>query len=163
MEVIASAALAIAKVVAIKAIEKTGENVGQVLWDRPKRLFLESLRKQSPETVTAIEKVPEQPLDYAEVVLQLETAAKQNPEVAQAMEHLVTTVNAQDLPNLEEIIQDINKALESHQAKRDNYNIEKVDNQGNFVQGKSINKDNTNIGGSQNIIKGDQTINYNNT
>ncbi|NEQ10401.1 MAG: hypothetical protein F6K37_32065 [Moorea sp. SIO4E2] len=162
MEPLAAAVVAISTVLGTKALEKTGENVGQVVWNQTSQ-FLECLRKQSPDTVTAIEQAPEQPLDYAKVVLQLETAAKQNPEVAQAMEHLVTTVNVQDLPNLEEIIQDINKALESHQAKRDNYNIEKVDNQGNFVQGKSINKENTNIGGSQNIIKGDQTINYNNT
>ncbi|EGJ30889.1 MULTISPECIES: hypothetical protein [Moorena] len=163
MEPLAAAVVAISTVLATKALEKTGENVGQVIWDTPKRLFLESFRKESPDTVMAIEQAPEQPLDYAEVVLQLETAAKQNPEVAQAMERLVTTVDAEALPNLEEIIQDINKALESHKAKRDNYNIEKVDNQGNFVQGESIHKDNTNIGGSQNIIKGDQTITYNNT
>ncbi|NEP35793.1 hypothetical protein [Moorena sp. SIO3B2] len=160
MEPLTTAGLAIGTVLATKALEKTGENIGQVLWDKVSR-FLEFLRKQSPETVTAIEQAPEQALDYAKVVLEVEAAAKQNPQVAQSMERLVTTVDPEALPNLEEIIQDINKALESHQAKRDNYNIEKVDNQGNFVQGKSINQDNTNIGGSQNIIKGDQTINYN--
>ncbi|NEO48435.1 MAG: hypothetical protein F6K55_31740 [Moorea sp. SIO4A3] len=162
MELLTTAGLAIATVLATKPLEKIGENIGQVIWDTPKRLFLESFRKQSPETVMAIEKAPEQPLDYAEVVLELEAAAKQNPEVAQAMEHLVTTVDAEALPNLEQILQEITKALESHQAKRDNYKIEKVDNQGNFVQGNISNKENTNIGGSQNIIKGDQTIHYNN-
>ncbi|NET66815.1 MAG: hypothetical protein F6K63_21480 [Moorea sp. SIO1G6] len=160
MEPLAAAVVAIATVLGTKALEKTGENVGQVVWNQTNQ-FLESLRNQSPNTVMAIEQAPEQPLDYAEVVLELETAAKQNPEVAQAMELLVTTVDAEALPNLEEIIQDINKALESHKAKRDNYNIEKVDNQGNFVQGESIHKDNTNIGGSQNIIKGNQIINHN--
>ncbi|EGJ30136.1 MULTISPECIES: hypothetical protein [Moorena] len=162
MEPLAAAVVAISTVLATKALEKTGENVGQVVWDQTNQ-FVESLRNQSPDTVMAIEQAPEQPLDYAEVVLELEAAAKQNPEVAQSMERLVTTVDAETLPNLEEILEKITKALESQQAKRDNYNIEKVDNQGNFVQGKSINQDNTNIGGSQNIIKGDQTINYNNT
>ncbi|NEP33504.1 MULTISPECIES: hypothetical protein [unclassified Moorena] len=162
MEPLAAAVVAISTVLATKALEKTGENVGQVVWDQTSQ-FVESLRNQSPDTVMAIEQAPEQALDYAKVVLEVEAAAKQNPEVAQSMERLVTTVDAETLPNLEEIIEKITKALEFHQAKRDNYNIEKVDNQGNFVQGKSINKDNTNIGGSQNIIKGDQTINYNNT
>ncbi|NEO04004.1 MAG: hypothetical protein F6K50_54645 [Moorea sp. SIO3I7] len=149
MEVIASAALAIAKVVAMKALEKTGENVGQVLWDTPKRLFLESLRKQSPDTVTAIEQAPEQPLDYAEVVLELESAAKQNPEVAQAMEHLVTTVDAHPLPNLEEILQEITKALESHQATGETYNNENVKN---FAKRNLLNQDNTNFGDKQTNI-----------
>ncbi|WP_293061328.1 MULTISPECIES: hypothetical protein [unclassified Moorena] len=155
MEVIASAALAIAKVVAMKALEKTGENVGQVLWDTPKRLFLESLRKQSPDTVMAIEQAPEQPLDYAEVVLELETAAKQNPEVAQAMERLVTTVDAEALPNLEQIIQEITKALESHQAIRENYDIENVKN---FFRESISNKGNTNFGDKQTIFGEKQTI-----
>ncbi|NET64305.1 MAG: hypothetical protein F6K63_07865 [Moorea sp. SIO1G6] len=119
MEPLTTVSLPIATVgilVATKAVEKIGHKVGEALWDTPKRLFLELFRKQSPDTVTAIAKAPEQPLDYAEVVLQVEAAAKQNPEVAQAMERLVTTVDAQALPNLEQIIQEITKALESHQA-----------------------------------------------
>ncbi|NEO47850.1 MAG: hypothetical protein F6K55_28545 [Moorea sp. SIO4A3] len=149
MEVIASAALAIAKVVAMKALEKTGENVGQVLWDTPKRLFLESLRKQSPDTVMAIEQAPEQPLNYAEVVLEVEAAAKENPELAQAIDGLVTTVDAEALPNLEEILEKITKALESHQATSETYNIE---NMKNFFRGNISNKGNTNFGEKQTNI-----------
>ena len=153
----------LATVLAIKPLEKIGENIGQAVWDKTSR-FLESLRKQSPETVTAIEKAPQQPLDYAKVVLQLEAAAKENTEVSQAMEHLVTTVNVKDLPNFEKIIQDINKALESHQAKLDNYNIENVKN---FFRGNISNKGNTNFGDKQTIfgekqtIQGDQINNFN--
>ena len=145
MEVIVSAALAIAKVMAIKALEKTGENVGQVVWNQTNQ-FVESLRSQSPDTVMAIEQAPGQPLDYAEVVLEVEAAAKQNPEVAQAMEHLVTTVDAEALSNLEEILEKITKALESHQTTSETYNIENViENVENFAKG-DINQGNTNIG-----------------
>ncbi|NEP22482.1 hypothetical protein [Moorena sp. SIO3I6] len=145
MEPLAAAVVAIYTVLATKALEKTGENVGQVVWDQTSQ-FVESLRNQSPDTVMAIEQAPGVPLNYAEVVLEVEAAAKQNPEVAQAIDGLVTTVDAEALPNLESIRQEIIKALESHQATSDNYNIENViENVENFAKG-DINQGNTNIG-----------------
>ncbi|WP_293076190.1 hypothetical protein [Moorena sp. SIO3H5] len=161
MEPLAAAVVAISTVLATKALEKTGENVGQVVWDNTSQ-FVESLRNQSPDTVMAIEQAPEQPLDYAEVVLELETAAKQNPEVAQSMERLVTTVDAEALPNLEEIRQEIIKALESHQATSETYNNENVKN---FAKRNILNQENTNFGekqtnigniGEKQTIQGDQ-------
>ena len=152
MEPLAAAIFAIATVLATKALEKTGENIGQVFWDTVSG-FLESLRKQSPETVTAIEKAPGVPLNYADVVLELETAAKENTEVAQAMDRLVTTVDAQALPNLEEILQKITKALESHKATSENYNNVK-----NLAR-RDINQGNTNT----EINTGFQNITNNNT
>ncbi len=148
MEPLTTAGLAIATVLATKALEKTGENVGQVLWNQTNQ-FVESLKNQSPDTVIAIENAPEQPLDYAEVVLEIEAAAKQNPEVAQSMERLVTTVDAEALPNLEEIRQEIIKALESHQATGETYNNENVKN---FAKGDIINQQNTNFGEKQTNI-----------
>ncbi|NEO95271.1 MAG: hypothetical protein F6K56_35775 [Moorea sp. SIO3G5] len=148
MEPLAAAVVAISTVLATKALEKTGENVGQVVWDQTSQ-FVESLRNQSPDTVMAIEQAPEQPLDYAEVVLEVEAAAKQNPEVAQSIERLVTTVDAYPLPNLEEIRQEINKALESYQATGETYNNENVKN---FAKGDIINQKNTNFGEKQTNI-----------
>ncbi|NEO90822.1 MAG: hypothetical protein F6K56_11430 [Moorea sp. SIO3G5] len=161
MEPLTTAAVAIGSVVATKAIEKTGEKVGEAVWDTTSR-FLESLRNQSPDTVIAIEKAPEEPLDYAEVVFQVEAAAKENWEVAQTMERLVTTVDAQPLPKLEKILQDITKALESHQATGDNYNIENViENVKNFAK-RDIKQGNTNIGRDQiNTNIGRDQININ--
>ncbi|WP_293072693.1 hypothetical protein [Moorena sp. SIO3H5] len=145
MEPLAAAVVAISTVLATKALEKTGENVGQVVWDQTNQ-FVESLRNQSPDTVMAIEQAPEQPLDYAEMVLEVEAAAKQNPKVAQSIEGLVTTVDAEALPNLEEILEKITKALESHQATSETYNIENIiENVENFAKG-DINQGNTNIG-----------------
>ncbi|NEQ82232.1 MAG: hypothetical protein F6K26_18845 [Moorea sp. SIO2I5] len=154
MEPLAAAVVAISTVLATKALEKTGENVGQVVWNQTNQ-FVESLRKQSPETVIAIENAPGQPLDYAEVVLEVEAAAKQNPKVAQAIDGLVTTVDAEALPNLEEILQEITKALESHQATSETYNIE---NMKNFFRGNISNKGNTNFGDKQTNIGENQTI-----
>ena len=56
-------AMALAAVLGTKALEKTGENIGQVLWDKSTQL-MKYLKQESPNTVTAIEQVSEQPLDY---------------------------------------------------------------------------------------------------
>ena len=96
MEPFTTAAIAIGSVVATKALEKTGEKVAETLWQQIGN-FLNSLRKESPDTVTAIEKAPEQPLDYGKAVLETEAAAKANPEVAQRMQELVAMVETEPL------------------------------------------------------------------
>jgi hypothetical protein len=96
MEPFTTAAIAIGSVVATKALEKTGEKVGETLWQQTGN-FLNSLKKESPDTVTAIEKAPGQPLDYGKAVLETETAAKANPEVAQRMQELVAMVETEPL------------------------------------------------------------------
>lgn len=96
MEPLTTAAIAIGSVVATKALEKTGEKVGETLWQQADN-FLNSLRNESPDTVTAIEKAPEQPLDYGKAVLETEAAAKANPEIAQRMQELVAMVETEPL------------------------------------------------------------------
>jgi hypothetical protein len=96
MEPFTTAAIAIGSVVATKALEKTGEKVGETLWQQTGN-FLNSLRNESPDTVTAIEKAPEQPLDYGKAVLETEAAAKANPEIAQRMQELVATAETEPL------------------------------------------------------------------
>ena len=96
MEPFTTAAIAIGSVVATKALEKTGEKVAETLWQQTGN-FLNSLRNESPDTVTAIEKAPEQPLDYGKAVLEIEAAAKANPEVAQRMQELVAMVETEPL------------------------------------------------------------------
>ena len=59
--------------------------------------FLNALRKESPYTVTAIEKAPEQPLDYGKAVLEIEAVVKANPEVAIKMQELVAIVETEPL------------------------------------------------------------------
>ena len=98
-----TAAIAIGTVVATKALEKTGEKVGEALWDKTGK-FLVTLKKQSPHTVTAIEKAPEQPLDYGKAVVEVESAAKANPEVAEAAQELAAAAKAEPNPKLAEIL-----------------------------------------------------------
>jgi hypothetical protein len=65
-----TAAIALGTIIATKIAEKTTENATQVVWDQSAK-FLQSLKQESPEIATAIEKAPEQPLDYAPVVVQM--------------------------------------------------------------------------------------------
>jgi DNA segregation ATPase FtsK/SpoIIIE-like protein len=129
MEPFTTAAIAIGSVVATKALEKTGEKVGETLWQQTGN-FLNSLRNESPDTVTAIEKAPEQPLDYGQAVLETEAAAKANPEVAQRMQELVATAETEPLPNLEAILNQIANALKSQPSEQKIYikTIEKLVN-----------------------------------
>ncbi len=103
MEPLTTAAIAIGSVVATKALEKTGEKIGEALWDKTGK-FLVTLKKQSPQNVTAIEKVPEQPLDYGKAVLEVESAAKANPDVARAMQELAAAAKAEPNPKFNEIL-----------------------------------------------------------
>lgn len=93
MEPLTAGAIAIGTVIATKALEKTGEKVGEVLWDKTGQ-FLVTLKKHSPDTVVAIEKAPQEPLDYGKAVLEVESAAKANPEVNLAVQELVVAAKA---------------------------------------------------------------------
>jgi len=103
MEPLTTAAIAIGSIIATKALEKTGEKVGEALWDETGK-FLVTLKKHSPHTVAAIEKAPEQPLDYGKALLEVESAAKANPEVAQAAQELAAAAKAEPNPKLAEIL-----------------------------------------------------------
>ncbi|WP_341530649.1 hypothetical protein WKK05_16050 [Nostoc sp. UHCC 0302] len=103
MEPLTTAAVTIVTVLATKALEKTGENIGDALWNKISK-FLVILKKQSPHTVAAIEKAPEQPLDYGKAVLEVESAAKANPEVAQAVQELAAAAKAEPNPKFTEIL-----------------------------------------------------------
>lgn len=103
MEPLTVSAIAIGTVIATKALEKTGEKVGEALWDKTGQ-FLVTLKKHSPHTVVAIEKAPEQPLDYGKAVLEVESAAQTNPEVNQAMQELAAAAKAEPNPKFNEIL-----------------------------------------------------------
>ncbi|MBD2415136.1 hypothetical protein FACHB389_02405 [Nostoc calcicola FACHB-389] len=103
MEPLSTAAIAIGTVIATKALEKTGEKVGEALWDKTEQ-FLVTLKKHSPHTITALEKVPEQPLDYGKAVVEVEAAARENPEVNQAMKEVAVAAKAETNPEIAEIV-----------------------------------------------------------
>ncbi|MEH2069996.1 MAG: hypothetical protein V7K47_17850 [Nostoc sp.] len=101
--ILETAAIAVSTIIATKALEKTTEKLTETLLDKTGK-FLVTLNKQSPHTVVAIGKAPEQPLDYGKAVLEVESAAKANPEVAQAMQELAQAAKAEPNPKLAEIL-----------------------------------------------------------
>jgi hypothetical protein len=133
MEPFTTAAIAIGSVVATKALEKTGEKVAETLWQQTGN-FLNSLRNESPDTVTAIEKAPERPLDYGKAVLETEAAAKANPEVAQRMQELVAMVETEPL------LKDLVNSIKSQTQQTTVINSQKLAEQiKNVVQGNTFN------------------------
>jgi hypothetical protein len=103
MEPLTAGAIAIGTVIATKALEKTGEKVGEALWDKTGQ-FLLTLKKHSPHTVVAIEKAPSQPLDYGKAVLEVESAAKAHAEVNLAVQELAAAAKAETNPKIVEIV-----------------------------------------------------------
>lgn len=137
MEPLTTAAIAIGTVVATKALEKTGEKVGEALWDKTGK-FLVTLKKQSPHTVTAIEKAPEQPLDYGKAVVEVESAAKANPEVNQAAQDLALLTENNPPSNLAEILKEIKAAVEKSQQSYPSTFIQNIEKAINAAQNQTI-------------------------
>lgn len=139
MEPLTTAAIALSSVIAIKAIEKTGEKVGEALWDRAGK-FLVTLKKQSPHTVVAIEQAPDQPLDYGKALLEVESAAKANPELAQAAQQVATAAKAEPNPNFIQLIQQQANNLKSQPQQPSVINYQKLaDEMKNVFQGTIFN------------------------
>jgi hypothetical protein len=103
MEPLSTAAIAIGSVIATKALEKTGEKVGEALWDKTGK-FIVTMKKHAPHTITEIEEAPKEPLDYGKAVLEVESAAKANPEVNQAMQDVAAAAKAETNPKIVEIV-----------------------------------------------------------
>ncbi len=137
MEPLTTAAIAIDSIIATKALEKTGEKVGEALWDKTGK-FLVTLKKQSPHTVTAIEKAPEQPLDYGKAIVEVESAAKANPEVAEAAQELALLTENNPPSNLAEILKEIKAAVEKSQESYPSTFIQNIEKAINAAQNQTI-------------------------
>ncbi|WP_392476248.1 hypothetical protein [Nostoc sp. C110] len=134
MEPLTAGAIAIGTVIATKALEKTGEKVGEALWDKTAQ-FLVTLKKHSPDTVVAIEKAPSQPLDYGKAVLEVESAAKVNTEINQAVQELVAAAKAD--PKVASIIHELETNINSQSATVIN-NTKLAEEIKNVFQGNTI-------------------------
>lgn len=93
---------AITVMIATKAFEKTGEKLSESTWNLVGR-FLNSLKRKSPTTATAIERVArqpelaeEQPDNYGIAVLisKVEEAAKDDLEIQQDIQAIANAIQA---------------------------------------------------------------------
>ena len=103
MEPISLTAGAIATLVLTKAIEKTGETLGEKALEQGGKL-MQLLKRKSPDTASAIEVaaqnpelVEHKPEEYSAPVLveKVQKAAKLDPEIAEAVQSVANAVNAQ--------------------------------------------------------------------
>lgn len=132
-----TAAIAVGTIVATKALEKTTEKGTELLLDKAGK-FLVTLKKHSPNTVVAIEKAPSQPLDYGKAVLEVESAAKANTEVAQAAQELATVAQTHPPSNLAEILREIKEAVEKSQQSYPSAFIQNIEKAINAAQNQTI-------------------------
>jgi hypothetical protein len=143
MDPLTVAATAVAATVMTKAFEKTGEKLGEKVFDRSEK-FLASLMRKSPETASAIQKMPQEPLDFGQAVLEVDALAKTDTELASAIQVLATTAEQDPNPRLAEMVQVIISTLRSQQPTVQNMGklAEKI---GLVVQGGSVSIQNLNV------------------
>lgn len=134
MEPLTTAVIAIGSIVATKALEKTGEKVGETLYEKTNQ-FLSSLNKQSPDTVTAIQKADEQPLDYGQAIIEVEKLVKTNPEISQTAQDLEKAAQAE--PNLN-LSQSIGQIINESKQPTIINNSKLADSMKNVFQGNTI-------------------------
>jgi len=103
MEPLTTGAIAVATLLATKALEKIGENIGDTLYNKTQQ-FSELLKQRLPGTLAAIEQAPEQPLNYGQAVLEIETAAKTDPNISQVIQELVAAAKAEQNPKIADIL-----------------------------------------------------------
>jgi ABC-type transporter Mla subunit MlaD len=145
MEPLTTVAIAVATLLATKALEKIGENIGDTLTHKTQQ-FSELLKQRLPGTFAAIEQAPEQPLNYGEAVLEIETAAKTDPNISQVIQELTQLAETNPPKNLAEILKEIQAAFANSQhpqATIFNQNIQKAinaaQNQTNDQRGSTFN------------------------
>ncbi|MEG4801683.1 hypothetical protein QUB63_17505 [Microcoleus sp. ARI1-B5] len=128
---------AIATLISTKALEKTGENLANKIFEDGSKL-LSLLNRKSSNIVSSIELAERQPLNYSKAVTELQAAA-QDPEVAKAIIELQASVNQDKTSNIAQMIQQVAGDLNSHQPTVVNYSklAEDIKNvfQGNTFHG----------------------------
>ncbi|MFN4876528.1 MAG: hypothetical protein ACK5GT_08735 [Aphanizomenon sp.] len=130
MEPLTTVAIAVATLLATKALEKIGENIGDTLTHKTQQ-FSELLKQRLPGTLAAIEQAPEQPLNYGQAVLEIETAAKTDPNISQVIQELTQLAETNPPANLAEILKEIQAAFANSQQPQGtifNQNFQKAMN-----------------------------------
>ncbi len=100
--------------------DNTGGKLGKAFCDATAKV-MKILKQENPDAMMVIKPAPELPLDYGKAVLEIESAAKNNPQLAQAMQELAAAAKAEPHPKLDEVLEEIKGALKSQQSKIENY------------------------------------------
>lgn len=133
MEPLLAAALALGTVLGTKALEKTGEKVGETLWDKTEQL-LTNLKQESPTTVTAIESARDRPLNYSQIIPEIQAAAEKRPALWAQIEELAAL--GQQEPKIHPYIQEVEIHLRSNPSVVNNSKL--ADEIKNLFQGSTF-------------------------
>jgi len=93
MEPLSTAAIAVATLILKKALEKTGEKLGEAVSHQAAELLQLIQRKNLPQS-NAIAQA-EQPIDAGQAVLELDAATKSDSELAEGVANLAGAVQAE--------------------------------------------------------------------
>ncbi|MFB2769221.1 hypothetical protein ACE1AT_07985 [Pelatocladus sp. BLCC-F211] len=119
---------AIATLVITKAFEKTGEILGEKALEKGGELLV-LLRRKKPDTASAIEQAQQKPLDYGQAYLEatakVEEAAKEDPEIAQAVENVADAVKSQPatVQNFGKLAEKIGMVIQGGTVNITNFNV----------------------------------------
>jgi cysteinyl-tRNA synthetase len=107
-------AAAIATLVITKAFEKTGEVLGEKALEQGGKL-IRLLKERFPKADSALARVEERPEDWGEAVLEVEAAAKDDPEVAEAVQEVATAAKENANAEIVQKLQAIEDAIKAQQ------------------------------------------------
>ena len=150
MEPVGLTATAIATLILTKAFEKTGETLGAKVLEKAGKLTAQ-LKEKFPKANAAIVRAEEKPLDAgeayldAEVVGEIEAAAKKDSEVAKTVAELAQEAKADPNVKLTQAIQSLENALKSQSQVPTVQNFGKLAEeikavfQGNTIQSQTLN------------------------
>ncbi len=109
-------ATAIATIFFTKVIEKPGENLGQLLWDKTQNLVAR-LKGKSDKIAGLLEGSQQHPLDYGQAVLELKALADENPELAQAIKEVETEANKESNSQFQQQLQEVKEEANKLEGK----------------------------------------------
>lgn len=143
LSLIATALGSFVGMIATKAIEKTGDNLGENIYER----FINKVEAKSPETAKAIkesaEKPSEKPLDYGATIIDVQAWALEDPDFQNIIDELAVLAE-----NIQEPIikAEIGKAKAEVQNIVSNHHvINNTGKIGNVVYGGTVNIDTMNF------------------
>lgn len=134
MEPLSSAAIAVATLILNKASEETGKELGKAISHQIGKLG-QLVKGKAPKTA-AIEQA-DQPVDYGQAVLELESATKTNSELSQTVEELAAAVQAD--PKLAQLVPAYAEKLEQSQPTTIQNYGKLADEIKNLFQGNTFN------------------------
>src|SRR5512136_385899 len=116
MEPLTFAAIAVGTGIGTKILEKAGESIGENVIEKWEHVR-SGLKRLLPNIASAIELAPQQPLDIGQAVLEVDSAAKANPEFERAVRELAEAAKADPNPELARQIQEVQKVVDTLKAQ----------------------------------------------